>query len=623
MCGIAGVLYLGGEAPIDEAALGAMARAMVNRGPDEEGFHREPGVGFAFRRLSIIDLEGGHQPMYSEDRSLVSICNGEIYNHRELRRELQQKGHSLHTGCDVEVLVHLYEEAGPEFVRRLNGQFALAIYDRNRRRLVLARDQPGIAPLFYTVTGGFLVFASSIKAILSYPGVRRAVDLTGLDQLLSFPAAIAPRTLFQGIHALPAGQLLIAEGGSVRTQTYWDLDYPRTSERRAEKPESYYVEQLDTLLKQSVARRLQADVDVGYYLSGGLDSSLIAALTHHLAPGVPRHSFSIGFSQREIDEREFQRRMAAHVGSTHHEIIFGWQDIERRMRAMVWHAESPLKETYDTCSLALSELVRDTGFKVVLSGEGSDELFAGYAGYRFDHQRAELAGSPADLEQELERELNQRLWGDGDLYYETRLYELHEVKSALYSAAIREAGRALDATDSKPVDPAMLSGRHILHKRAYLDFKLRLGNHLLSDHGDRAGYANSVEVRYPFLDHDLIEFVRTVPPHLKFDGVVEKYLLKQVARRYVPEAITQREKFGFVAPGSPYLLKGGAEWLQDLLSYDRLKRQGYFDPDTVERLKTLYTAPDFSLQIPYENDLLMIVITFGLFVELFDLPTFS
>lgn len=621
MCGIAGGLQLRGEAPIDDVALRAMAGAMINRGPDEEGFHREPGLGFAFRRLSIVDIGGGHQPMYSEDRSLVSICNGEIYNHRELRRELQQKGHVLHTECDVEVLVHLYEEEGPEFVRRLNGQFAFAIYDRGRRRLLLGRDQSGIAPLFYTVTGGALIFASSIKALLCYPGISRKVDLVGLDQLLSFPATIAPRTMFQGIHALPAGQFLVAERGDIRVQTYWDLDYPRMSDLHEAKPESYYVEQLDALLQQSVQRRLQADVDVGYYLSGGLDSSLLAGLVHHLAPDVPRHSFSIGFSQREIDEREFQRRMATHVGSTHHEIVFGWPDIAQRMRDMIWHAESPLKETYDTCSLALSELVRRSGFKVVLSGEGSDELFAGYAGYRFDRQRAEQGDGAADLLEELEREHNQRLWGDGDLYYETRLYELQEVKTALYSAAVREASQS--AITSRPVDPAMLADRHIVHKRAYLDFKLRLGNHLLSDHGDRAGYANSVEVRYPFLDQDLIEFVRTVPPHLKFDGMVEKYLLKKVARRYVPEPITRREKFGFVAPGSPFLLKGGAEWLNDLLSYDRVKRQGYFDPDTVERLKAHYTAPDFSLQIPYENDLLMIVITFGLFAELFDLPNFS
>ena len=623
MCGIAGVFDLRGTRPVEDAALRTMAQAMVHRGPDDEGFHREDGLGLAFRRLSIIDLVGGRQPMYNEDRSLVSVCNGEIFNYRELRGELLQKGHRLHTECDVEVLVHLYEEEGADFVRRLNGQFAFAIYDKNRQRLLLARDQAGIAPLFYSMAGGSLVFASAIKAILTHPLVPRAVDLTGLDQLLSLPAAIAPRTMFREISALPAGQILIADKSGVNTHTYWDLDYPRASDPPAEKPESYYLEQLDALLQRSIRYRLQADVPVGYYLSGGLDSSLIAGVVHHLAPDVPRHSFSIGFTQREIDERDFQRQMAAHVGSTHHEIVFGWEDIERRMRAMVWHAESPLKESYDTCSLALSELVRQSDFKVVLSGEGSDELFAGYAGYRFDRQRAELGVGSGDLLEALEQELNDKLWGDGDLYYETRLYELREVKTALYSPAVREASRAFDATESRPVDKAMLSGRHILHKRSYLDFKLRLGNHLLSDHGDRAGYASSVEVRYPFLDIDLIEFVKTVPPHLKFDGAVEKYLLKRLAPRYLPEPIIRREKFGFVAPGSPYLLKRGIPWLSDLLSYERIKRQGYFDPDTVERLKALYAADDFSLQIPYETDLLMIVITFGLFLELFEIPTFS
>jgi asparagine synthase (glutamine-hydrolysing) len=623
MCGIAGVFDLESKRPIEDAALRAMAQALVHRGPDDEGFHREDGLGFAFRRLSIIDIAGGRQPMYNEDRSIVSVCNGEIYNHRELRRELLQKGHHLRTECDVEVLVHLYEEEGADFVRRLNGQFAFAIYDKRRRTLLLARDQPGIAPLFYSITGGVLLFGSSVKAILTHPKVNRAVDLTGLDQLLSFPAAIAPRTMFQGIHSLPAGELLIADEGGVRTRTYWDLDYPRASDAVPEKTELAYLEELDALLQRSISYRLQADVDVGYYLSGGLDSSLVAGLTRRVAPDVARHSFSIAFSQRDIDERDFQRQMAAHVGSVHHEIVFGWEDIERRMRAMVLHAESPLKEAYDTCSLALSEHVRESGFKVVLSGEGSDELFAGYAGYRFDRQRAELGLGSGDLVEALERELNEKLWGDGDLYYETRLYELEDVKAALYSAPVREACLAKGATESRPVNRAMLDGRDILHKRSYLDFKLRLGNHLLSDHGDRAGYANSVEVRYPFLDLDLIEFVKTVPPRLKFDGVVEKYLLKQAARRYVPEAITRREKFGFVAPGSPYLLKRGVPWLEDLLSYERIKRQGYFNPDTVERLKALYTADNFSLQIPYENDLLMIVITFGLFLDLFELPNFS
>ena len=623
MCGITGMYNMDGRGGIDCGLLECMAQTLAHRGPDDSGYYVKDNLGFGFRRLSIIDLSTGSQPMYNEDKTLVSVCNGEIYNYQELRQTLLEKGHRLYTKCDVEVLVHLYEEYGRDFIQKLNGQFAFALYDGNRRELLLARDQAGIAPLFYTTTDKTFLFASEIKAILKYPGIKREVDMTGLDQVFSFPGVVSPRTMFKGIRSLKPGHYLTVKEEHVTATEYWDLNYPIDAEMEYNKPESYYTEKLDELLCRSVKYRLIADVPVGFYLSGGLDSSLIAALIHHIYPNEKRHSFSIGFSESEIDERRYQRLVSQHVNSIHHEILFEWNDISHRFRDMIYHAESPLKETYNTCSLALSEAVRRNGLKVILTGEGADELFAGYIGYRFDEKRGEFGYDADDVSLALEEQESEKLWGDRNFFYEIRQHDLRETKMALYSEGVKRVFHEFDSVNDGLLDKAKLRGRHPIHKRSYLDFKLRLSDHLLSDHGDRVAYANSVEARYPFLDINLLEFAKTVPPHLKLNGLVEKYLIKKMAEKYLPGQIIKREKFGFVAPGSTYLIKRNITWLDDILSYDRIKRQGYFDPDVIERLKKRYTASNFTLNLPFENDLLMIVITFGVFLEVFGMPDFS
>ena len=344
MCGLVGCFDLRGEDRIDPEVIRAMAASVVHRGPDSEGAFIAPNVGFGFQRLSILDLEGGDQPLFSEDGNVVVVCNGEIYNHRELRRELEARGHVFRTRTDVEVLVHLYEERSLEMCGLLNGQFAFALLDRRRGRLFMARDPFGICPLFYTVVDGLLIFASEIKAILRHPlaHARRRVDLTGLDQVLSFPGLVSPRTLFQGVSSLPGGHHLVARDGDVRETEYWDLDYPRMADAPAPRPESYYVEALGGLFEESVKRRLQADVPVGYYLSGGLDSSMIAGMVHRLSNGERRHSFSIGFEDGRISETRFQQAMARRVGSLHREITFDWSEIAERLPAMVYHCECPV-----------------------------------------------------------------------------------------------------------------------------------------------------------------------------------------------------------------------------------------------------------------------------------------
>jgi asparagine synthase (glutamine-hydrolysing) len=622
MCGFAGYLDLRRERRIDPAILARMTATLVHRGPDSDGYFIQDDLGLGFRRLSIIDLEGGHQPLYNEDRNIVLVCNGEIFNYRELKSFLIGKGHRFRTNSDVEVLIHLYEEEGPEFINRLNGQFAFVLFDARKSQLLLARDHFGICPLFYACVDGFLLFASEIKALLKHPGVPREVDLTGLDQVISLPGVVSPRTLFKEVKSLKSGHYLVVDGGQFGVREYWDLNYPKIGEASHQKPEIFYIDALDDLLSQSVARRLQADVPVGFYLSGGLDSSLIAAVINRVSPWTQRHSFSVGFTDRSISESQFQRMVAARVQSVHHEIVFDWREISDRLTKMIYHCECPVKETYNTCSIALSEATRRSGISVILTGEGADELFAGYIGYRFDNSGVQRSKAN-NLESRLEEELREKMWGDRNLFYETDFHALRELKTAFYSEGVNQQLRDFELTNFDLVDRDRLRDRCAVHQRSYLDFKLRLADHLLSDHGDRMALANSVEARFPFLDIELVEFAQQIPPELKLKGFSEKYILKKVAEGKVPDRIIQREKFGFRAPGSPYLLQKNIDWIEDMLSSERIKRQGYFNPELVESLKARYTKPDARLHPHLEIDLLMIVLSFGILLEQFGLPDFN
>ena len=621
MCGIIGYIDLRGEGRIDKETLVRMTDTITYRGPDSSGYFVENNLGLGFRRLSIIDLVSGDQPIYNEDGSIVVICNGEIYNYLELKDELIQQGHTFTTKSDVEVLVHLYEEEGEEFVKRLNGQFAFALFDRKKNALVLARDHFGINPLFYTVVDGLFIFASEIKAILAHPSVPREVDLTGLDQVLSFPGLVSPRTMVRGVRSLKSGYRIIVNNARVAVEEYWDLAYPKLGECSYDKPESYYIDELEEILFRSVKLRLQADVPVGFYLSGGLDSSLIGAAIGKVSNNGQSRSFSIGFTDADICEAMYQRLMARHVNSAHHEIIFDESEVIQRLSSMIFHCECPVKETYNTCSMALSEAVRRAGIKVVLTGEGADELFAGYIGYRFDSIRARQ-NKKAESESILETELRRQIWGEKNVIYEVNLSSLQEQNTQLYANAVNEYFADFHCLNHEVVNKERLVGRHILHQRSYLDFKLRLSDHLLSDHGDRMALANSVEARYPFLDKELVEFAKTIPPDLKLHGFTEKYILKRIAEKFIPKNVVEREKFGFRAPGSPFLLKQNVEWINDLLSYERIKRQGYFNPNAVETLKTRYSRPGFKLNFPFESDLLNVVLTHGIFLDVFKMPNF-
>lgn len=622
MCGLTGYIDLRREGRVQDCVLKKMTGTLVHRGPDARGYYSKENVGLGFCRLSIIDLETGTQPLFNEDQSLVLLCNGEIYNSIELKNELRRKGHRFYTNTDVEVLVHLYEEHGPSCVARLNGQFAFVIYNTRDHSLFLARDHCGICPLYYVCIDGLFAFASEIKALLSIPEVPRTVDVTGLDQVLSLPGTISPRTMFRNIASLPSGHFAVIRNEEVRVTEYWDLNYPLANEEGEPKPERYYVDRLLELFEASVQYRLQADVPVGFFLSGGLDSSMIAAMIRRVSPESERHSFSVRFSDAGIDESKYQRLMSGAVNSVHHEISFDESQVASQLRSVVFHAECPLKEAYNTASLALSRSARESGIKCVLNGEGSDELFAGYIGYGFDKRRAEMPRKN-DLETIMGNEIREKLWGDQDLCYEKDEYSFVEMKSALYSESLSQELKEFDCMNFPVINKERVRGRHPIHKRSYLDFKLRLAGHLIADHGDRMAMANSIEARYPFLDIALVEFCREIPADYKLDGFTEKAILKKAAKNLVPAEIVAREKFGFVAKGSPSLLQARIEWVWDMLSYEQIKRQGYFNPHTVECLKKNYSRKGYHLNPALEDDFLMVVLTFGLLQQEFALPTLA
>lgn len=619
MCGFAGLYTPRDPSLPDRHLLARMTEQLVHRGPDDAACHHQPGLGLGVQRLAIIDPAGGAQPIFNEDRSIVLVCNGEVYNHRTLRAELLRRGHRFRAEVDIEVLVHLYEEFGLSLFDRLEAQFAFALYDSRRRLLLLARDPAGIAPLFYAWRANTLLFASEIKALLEHPLVDRRIDLTGLDQVVTLPGPVSPHTLFAGVRSLVPGHYLLMRDGDPVDRAYWDLDYPPAAD--IDGGAAADIDDLAERLRAAVGTRLSADVPVGLYLSGGLDSSLIAALASDFdraEGGGRRHAFSIGFAVPEIDESGQQSLLANNFGLVHHRHIFTADDIEAGLRRAVRHAEAPLKESYNTCSLTLSGLVQKNGLKVVLTGEGADELFGGYVGYRLDGART--ATDDCTLDGALEREWRERLWGDASFFYEKDYAAFDELKAALYAPALAARLPDFACTGGCIVDPARLRGRHPVHKRSYVDFKLRLADHLLADHGDRVGYANSVEARYPFLDRAVIDWVRNTPPQWLLRDGWEKYPLRLVAARYLPAAIAKRRKFGFVAPSSAVLLQQRIEWAEDYLSHARIAAAGFFDAAAVERLKAQYRKPGFSLTTTFDTDLLMIVLTFEIFRDWFSIP---
>ena len=610
MCGICGVFNLRKDNRIEASTLENMLGAIRHRGPDGSQTLVLDQAGLGFNRLSFIDLEGGMQPLQNEDQTISMICNGEIFNFRELRDELEKKGHVFRTKTDVEVILHLYEESGTGFADRLNGQFAIALYDDKKKRMLLVRDQIGICPLFYTVVDGQVVFASEIKAILEYPGVERRLNMKAVDQLMNYPGVVSPVTFFQGIHALEGGHMLhLSLEGEMKNLEYWDLHYEAEEE---DKGEAYYVERLREMLKEAIARRLVADVPIGFYISGGLDSSVVACyIGRYLLNSY--YSFSAEIGSGDLDESRFQQIIHDYVKSRHYSAKVAEEEIWENLEQVIFHAESAVKESYDVAAYLLSGLVSASPAKAVLTGQGSDEFFCGYVGYMLDLFRGMQKGK---MTQE-ECEVNELLWGDPYFRYERIHPEIRKIHTRIYSADVRGEVERFSAWAESPINTQKVKGLSTQKRRSYIDYKLRLSDHLLGEHGDRMFFSHSVEGRHPFLDKELLDFVVTIPDKYKLNGTNEKYILKQAGKGIVPDEILKRRKFPFQAPGMSAMVKksGGGEFLEDAL----IRKYGIFDIDYVNHMKQVYKQDDFKLMGAYEIDYLLIVMTVTMLCERYGL----
>lgn len=608
MCGICGIYNLKNRRAIDGKLLDNMLKAIKHRGPDKTEALVLEQAALGFNRLSFLDLEGGMQPIWNENRTIAMICNGEIYNYMELRQMLMEKGHRFATKTDVEVVLHLYEEVGNDFPKQLNGQFAIAIYDVTKNQMVLVRDQIGICPLFYTISDDRLLFASEIKAILEYPGVERRLNLKAVDQLMNFPGVVSPQTFFAGIHALEAGHMLVINGESIKNIEYWDLIYQQEEEDLGE---AYYTERLRELLKTAIQRRLVADVPIGFYISGGLDSSVVACyIGKYLLNGY--YSFSAEIGDGDLDESRFQKMVKECVQSEHYSTRVAEEEIWQNLEKVIYHAESGVKESYDVAAFLLSELVQGSPAKAVLTGQGSDEFFYGYVGYMVDQFRGMQKQMSAE-----ECACNERLWGDSSFRYERNHPEIRKIHSRVYSSSVRGAWDSFSAIAESPVNVERLKGLSTQKRRSYIDYKLRLSDHLLGEHGDRMFFSHSVEGRHPFLDMELLSFVTTIPDKYKLNGVNEKYILKKAAEGIVPDEIVKRKKFPFQAPGMSAMIKKSMEipYLEESL----IKKYGIFDASYVSELKQIYRQDNFKLMGAYEIDYLLIVMTVTMLCEAYSL----
>ncbi len=611
MCAICGIFDLNNGSPVRPDTVEKMLSVLRHRGPDGSQTLLLDRVALGFNRLSFIDLDGGMQPIQNEDQTVSMVCNGEIFNFKQLRTLLEAKGHIFRTKTDVEVIVHLYEEYGPDFPTHLNGQFAIALYDQKLQRLLLVRDQVGIAPLFYTVVNGRVVFSSEIKGILEYPGVERKLNMKAVDQLMNFPGIVSPTTYFKGIYSLRSGHMLIVEPGKEPVdREYWDLQYP--TEEPEDKGEEYYVETFRALFKEAIAKRLVADVPVGFYISGGLDSSLVACFIGKFLLNS-YYSFSAEIGSGDLDESKFQKIIRDSVHSQHYSVPVNEADLWKHLPQVIYHTETAVKETYDVAAYLLSGLVASSPAKAVLTGQGSDEFFCGYVGYMLDLFRNMQKGRMTAEEQEC----NERLWGDPYFRYERIHPEIRKIHAQVYSPAVRSEMDRFSAIAESPINLERVKGLSSQRRRSYIDWRLRLADHLLNEHGDRMFFSHSVEGRHPFLDVDLLQFVANMPDKYKLNGTNEKYILKKAGVGIVPAPILKRKKFPFQAPGMSAMIKqsDGGPFLSD----EMVRKYGIFDPDYVAHLKQVYKQEDFKLMGAYEIDYLLIVMTVHILCETYGL----
>lgn len=587
---------LAGRRTVSDGVVERMARALTHRGPDEEGFFKRPGVSLASRRLSIVGLADGQQPMCNEDQSAYTVYNGEFFDFPEKRAELVSRGHVLHTHCDTEIIPHLWEESHEGMFERMRGQFAVALYDVPRHQLTIGRDRFGIAPLYWTRQGDWLLFASEIKGLLASGMFTPQADLKGIDHIFTFGAMPGPTTCFAGIHLLPAGHYLQITPGDaepIKEHTYWEMDFPNQGDEDPTTDSTKLVDELESLLLQAVEKRLRADVPVGAYLSGGLDSSMIVAMACKLK-GESINTYTIRVDDPKLDELSAAQRTAKHIG-TKPPIVqdFRASDALDMYPQLIHAAEAPVIDTSCAALLMLARRVHTNGQKVVLTGEGADEWLAGYPWYKIAKIFGALDVIPglrlSDLARRAFLRLNKvphypatsrKIWEDAvggpnawiDSYGVLALSKLR-----FYGEPMREVLATARPWESLGMNLDRAKHWTPLNRSLWVGARVTLAGHLLQAKGDRVAMHSSVEVRYPFLDEDVFDFTSKLAPQWKLKGFRDKHLLRLVAERWLPKEIARRQKVIFRAPLDSFHIDPEPKFVSELLSEESLRRTGYFD----------------------------------------------
>jgi asparagine synthase (glutamine-hydrolysing) len=602
MCGICGIVAEDRIPDRDELA--AMMGQLVHRGPDGAGLFRDSRAALGHLRLSIIDTEGGAQPLSNEDGTVWVSFNGEIFNYVELREHLRDLGHTFRTASDTEVIVHAWEQWGEDCFSRFNGQWALALWETRRGRLILSRDRMGIRPLYYTGAGSRFRFASEVKALFAATDVPRELDPDGLDETFTYWSTVAPRTVFAGIDQLPPGHYLVRENGRIRIRPYWSPDFPQ----RGHEPHTDLVENVAALREAMVTatrlRFLRSDVPVGAYLSGGLDSSITAAvIARHT--DVPVHTFSLRFTDSAFDEGEYQQRISASLGTRHQDVTVSGADVAGVFPEVVRHAETPVLRAAPAPLFLLSRLVREHGYKVVVTGEGADEVLAGYDIFREARVRQFWARDPGSAVRSRAAELlypwmarspgqvpafARAFFGrdldpaDPALSHRPRWQSTSVLKN-LVTTGLRERMSADRPLDLIAGMPPRSPGWDPLSRAQWLEMTTLLPGYILASQGDRMLMANSVEGRFPFLDRNVVELANAVPAGHKLFGLEEKYLLKQAFADLVPPEILQRPKQPYRAPdAASFVADPTSEWFAEVTSERAVREAGTFRPDLVAGL---------------------------------------
>jgi asparagine synthase (glutamine-hydrolysing) len=596
MCGIYGILALDGTRRHDTAVLARMGDAIVHRGPDDSGAISDAGLLLGMRRLSIIDVAGGHQPISSEDGQVVVVCNGEIYNFRQLRRELEAAGHRFATHSDSEVAVHAYEQHGDAFLDKLDGMFGLALWDRRRRRLIVARDAIGIKPIYYRLDGRELMFASEAKALLAVPGVPTRLDQAALAQYLSVGYVAAPNAIFEGMSKLEPGTALIAEDGQVRKHRYYRLPAQIDGSRS----EQQWVEAVRAEIERSVSDQMVSDVPIGAFLSGGIDSSAVVAfMSRHSSQ--PVKTYSIGFQgstgAQLYNELPYARQVAEQFGTDHHEIVVQ-PDVATLLPDLIWHMDEPISDAAFITTYLVSKFARQD-VTVILSGVGGDELFGGYKRYLDEHYRSLYRRIPGPIRSGLMAPLAQLLPSDrhSPLLNKLRLAKAFIAADSLpFEERYRAYMQVFDADERRALlksHPALFDdciargfadsqAKEPLRQLMDVDFATQLPDDLLML-TDKMSMAVSLECRVPLLDQRLVELAAGMPGSLKMRGGELKHVMKRALAGVLPDSILHREKRGFGAPMGAWLRVELAPVLRDVLSRESVTRRGLLDPDAVER----------------------------------------